>query len=81
GLTVIVRELTVIDMTELVRLQICKEIDNTWAWVAPGPERQQVAADSDPETAKDAPIVDEGAQADPAPVQAPQPPPHARTMP
>ncbi|GJV02401.1 hypothetical protein Tco_1335970 [Tanacetum coccineum] len=60
---------------------ICKEINDTWAWVAPRPERQQVAAASDPETAKDAPVVDEGAQADPTPVQAPQPPPPARTMP
>nr|GEV82665.1 hypothetical protein [Tanacetum cinerariifolium] len=31
GLTVIVRELPFIDMLELVRLQICKEIDDTWA--------------------------------------------------
>nr|GFA85754.1 hypothetical protein [Tanacetum cinerariifolium] len=44
-----------------------------------------VAAGGAPEAAKDAPAVDEGAQADPAPVQAPQsplPPPAAsRTMP
>ncbi|GKG58683.1 hypothetical protein Tco_0594453, partial [Tanacetum coccineum] len=31
-------------MAELVRRQICEELDNTWAWVAPGPERQQAAA-------------------------------------
>ncbi|GKE80814.1 hypothetical protein Tco_1550814 [Tanacetum coccineum] len=53
-MTVIVRELPVIDMTEL-----------------------QVAMAGAPE---DAPIVDVGAQADPAPVQALQPPPPARTM-
>ncbi|GJX39288.1 hypothetical protein Tco_0252591 [Tanacetum coccineum] len=38
------RDLPVIDMAELVRLQICVELDDTWAWVAPGPERQQVVA-------------------------------------
>ncbi|GKB04785.1 hypothetical protein Tco_0832980 [Tanacetum coccineum] len=32
-------DLLVIDMAELVRLQICVELDDTWAWVAPGPER------------------------------------------
>ncbi|GJZ48001.1 hypothetical protein Tco_0601833 [Tanacetum coccineum] len=34
GLTVIVRDLLENDMAELVRLQICKELDDTWAWVA-----------------------------------------------
>ncbi|GJZ00731.1 hypothetical protein Tco_0518160 [Tanacetum coccineum] len=81
GLTMIVRELPVIDTTELVRLQICEEIDDTWAWVAPGPERLQVVAAGAPEAAKDAPVIDEGTQDDPIPVQAPQPPPPARTMP
>nr|GEV83140.1 hypothetical protein [Tanacetum cinerariifolium] len=38
GLTVISLELLVIDMAKLVRLQICVEIDDTWAWVALGPE-------------------------------------------
>nr|GEY30823.1 hypothetical protein [Tanacetum cinerariifolium] len=38
-------------------------------------ERQQVAAAGAPEATEDALAVDEGAQADPAPVQAPQPPP------
>ncbi|GKB01666.1 hypothetical protein Tco_0829710 [Tanacetum coccineum] len=41
--------------------------------VASGPERQQVAVAGAPEAVKDAPAVDEGAQANPAPVQAPQP--------
>ncbi|GJX20156.1 hypothetical protein Tco_0222833 [Tanacetum coccineum] len=62
---------------------ICEELDDTWAWVALGLERQQVAADGAPEVAEDAPIVDEVAQAVPAPVQVPQPPPAAgpaRTM-
>ncbi|GKC19961.1 hypothetical protein Tco_1022111 [Tanacetum coccineum] len=31
-------DLPEIDMAELVRLQICVELDDTWAWVAPGPE-------------------------------------------
>ncbi|GKD47038.1 hypothetical protein Tco_1271683 [Tanacetum coccineum] len=39
GLTVIAPELPIIDMAELVRLQICMEIDDTWAWVAIGLER------------------------------------------
>ncbi|GJW46069.1 hypothetical protein Tco_0077715 [Tanacetum coccineum] len=39
GLTVIVRDLPVIDMAELVRLLICDELDDTWAWVALGRER------------------------------------------
>ncbi|GKG28353.1 hypothetical protein Tco_0406680, partial [Tanacetum coccineum] len=57
---------------KLVRLQIYEELDDTWAWVAPGPERHQVDATG---ATKDAPVVDEGAPAVPAPVQVPQPPP------
>ncbi|GJS01110.1 hypothetical protein Tco_0317618 [Tanacetum coccineum] len=33
---------------------------DTWAWVAPGPERQQAAAVGAPGAAKDAPAADEG---------------------
>ncbi|GJY49785.1 hypothetical protein Tco_0439741 [Tanacetum coccineum] len=40
GLTVIALELPIIDMAELVRLQIYMEVDDTWDWVALGPERQ-----------------------------------------
>nr|GEY25152.1 hypothetical protein [Tanacetum cinerariifolium] len=40
GLNVIVRDLLVIDMAELVRMQICVELDDTWAWVPSGSERQ-----------------------------------------
>ncbi|GKD18614.1 hypothetical protein Tco_1207772, partial [Tanacetum coccineum] len=69
GLTVIVRELQVIDMAELVRLQIYEEIDDTWAWVAQGPERQPDATAGAPIAAEDAPADDEGAQADPAPLE------------
>ncbi|GJZ89888.1 hypothetical protein Tco_0661815 [Tanacetum coccineum] len=41
------------------------------AWVALGLERQQVAVAGAPKAAEDAPAVDEGAQANPAPMQAP----------
>ncbi|GJT44805.1 hypothetical protein Tco_0953520 [Tanacetum coccineum] len=85
GLSIVARELPLIDIGELVKLNICMEIGDDWAWVASGPERQQVAAAGAPKAAEDALVVDEGAQADPVPVQAPQlpPPPLAagRTMP
>ncbi|GJS10661.1 hypothetical protein Tco_0367457 [Tanacetum coccineum] len=68
-------DLPEIDMAELVRLQIYEELDDTWAWVAPRPERQQVAAAGAAEAAEDAPVVDKGAPAVLAPVQTPQPPP------
>ncbi|GJS59481.1 hypothetical protein Tco_0654265 [Tanacetum coccineum] len=60
---------------KLVRLQICMEVDDTWVWVAIGPERQPDAATGAPIVANDAPAVDEGDQAILAPVQAPQQPP------
>ncbi|GKB74535.1 hypothetical protein Tco_0935947 [Tanacetum coccineum] len=86
GLSVVARKLPLIDMGELVKLNICMEIGDDWAWVASGPERQQVTAAGAPEAAEDAPVVVEGDQAIPAPVQAPQQPPPpplvaARTMP
>nr|GEX43824.1 hypothetical protein [Tanacetum cinerariifolium] len=68
-------DLHVIDMAELVRLQLCIDLDDTWAWVAPGLERQPDATAGAPEATEDAPIADEGAPAIPAPVQASQPPP------
>ncbi|GKG59506.1 hypothetical protein Tco_0605157, partial [Tanacetum coccineum] len=40
GLTMIIRELPVINMVELVRLHICEEIGDTWAWVALRLKRQ-----------------------------------------
>ncbi|GJT43795.1 hypothetical protein Tco_0952510 [Tanacetum coccineum] len=47
-----------------------------------GPERQPDAAAGAPRVVQDAPIVDEGGQANSAPAQAPPPPPTAaRTMP
>ncbi|GKF21539.1 hypothetical protein Tco_0070177, partial [Tanacetum coccineum] len=42
----------------LARLQICVELDDTWAWVAPRPERQPDATTGAPE---DALIADVGA--------------------
>ncbi|GKG63120.1 hypothetical protein Tco_0638767, partial [Tanacetum coccineum] len=40
-------------MAELVRLQICEEIDVTWAWVAMGLERQPDAAADAPRAVED----------------------------
>ncbi|GKF86475.1 hypothetical protein Tco_0254302, partial [Tanacetum coccineum] len=75
GLTIITPELPIIDMAELVRLQICAQFDDTWAWVAMGLERQPDATAGAPADAEDVLIIDEGGQADPTPVQAPQQPP------
>ncbi|GKB71787.1 hypothetical protein Tco_0933199 [Tanacetum coccineum] len=72
---------------EILRgLTICEQLDDTWAWVAIGPERQPDVAASAATIAEDAPVVDKGDQAILAPVQAPQQPPPpppaaARTMP
>ncbi|GJX58996.1 hypothetical protein Tco_0290386 [Tanacetum coccineum] len=75
-----------IEVEEQQKVNICEQLDDTWAWVAMGPERQPDAAAGAPAVAEDAPAVDEGDQAVPAPVQAPQQPPPpppaaARTMP
>ncbi|GKE52031.1 hypothetical protein Tco_1487187, partial [Tanacetum coccineum] len=80
GLTVIAPALLVINMAELVILQIYEQLDDTWAWVAMGPGRQPDAAVGAPRVAQDAPVIDEGGHADPAPVQAP-PPADSKTMP
>ncbi|GJX86490.1 hypothetical protein Tco_0337264 [Tanacetum coccineum] len=77
GLSIIAQELLVINLHELARLNIYSRFSDTWAWVAEGPETQQVAADGAPGAAEEAHAADEGAQAVPAPVQAPQPPPPA----
>ncbi|GJW00888.1 hypothetical protein Tco_1556139 [Tanacetum coccineum] len=69
GLSVVAHELPLIDMGELVKLNICMEIGDEWAWVASGPKRQQVVASGSLEVVEDAPTVDEGAQADLAPIQ------------
>ncbi|GJU95148.1 hypothetical protein Tco_1319904 [Tanacetum coccineum] len=82
GLSVITRELPMIDLHELVRLNIYERLGDMWAWVSPGSERQPGVVAGTPEAARDAPAVDEGAPADPAPMPAPQLP-HAapKTMP
>nr|GEU98240.1 hypothetical protein [Tanacetum cinerariifolium] len=41
GLTMVVHDLTMIDMDELVRLHICERLGDVETWVAPKPERQQ----------------------------------------
>ncbi|GJR85441.1 hypothetical protein Tco_0209452 [Tanacetum coccineum] len=76
GLSVVTRELPLIDMGELVKLNICIE-------VAQGVKRHPVAAAAASGGAKDALDVDEGAQAVLAPIHAPPPLPPAagRTMP
>ncbi|GJU72122.1 hypothetical protein Tco_1263527 [Tanacetum coccineum] len=71
-LSVVTREIPLIDMGELVKLNICREIGDDWARVALGLERQQVVSAGAAEAAEDAPTVDEGAQADPTPMQAPR---------
>ncbi|GJS03789.1 hypothetical protein Tco_0320297 [Tanacetum coccineum] len=55
-----VRELTTIDIDEMVRLRICNRLGDVVTWVAMGPERQQVGdvagdAHVDPEAAAPAP--------------------------
>ncbi|GJY79600.1 hypothetical protein Tco_0485401 [Tanacetum coccineum] len=70
GLSVVTRELSMIDLHELYRLNICERFGDMWAWVALTPMRQLDAAPGAPE---DAPAVDEGAQADQLPLQAPKP--------
>ncbi|GJR28877.1 hypothetical protein Tco_1105109 [Tanacetum coccineum] len=75
------KKVTVTDLFYLRGIDICKQLDNTWAWVAMGPERQPDDVTGAPGVAQDALVIHEGGQADPAPVQAPPPPPAAaRTM-
>ncbi|GJW44428.1 hypothetical protein Tco_0073227 [Tanacetum coccineum] len=61
GLSVVTCELSLIDLHELGRLNICIRVDDTWAWVAPRPDRQSDAAAGTFGAAEDAPAVDEGA--------------------
>ncbi|GJW93571.1 hypothetical protein Tco_0173243 [Tanacetum coccineum] len=77
GLSVVTSELHLIDLHKLGMINICLRVGDTWAWIASGPERQSDVAAGALGVTKDAPAVDEGAQADPAPVQTPQPPPPA----
>ncbi|GJZ48537.1 hypothetical protein Tco_0602369 [Tanacetum coccineum] len=61
GLSVVARELPLIDMCELVKLNICTEVGDDWSWVAQGVERQPIAMAAAPRDAEDAPDVDKGA--------------------
>ncbi|GKD13110.1 hypothetical protein Tco_1197517, partial [Tanacetum coccineum] len=78
-LTDIACEPPLIDIDELVKINICVWLSDTWAWVAPILERQPIVTASAPEVVDGALDVGEGAQAVRAPVQAPQPPPVAST--
>ncbi|GJT52134.1 hypothetical protein Tco_0978291 [Tanacetum coccineum] len=53
------------------RLNIYERIGDTWAWVAPRPERQPNAAAGAPTAAEDGHAVHESASADPIPMQTP----------
>ncbi|GKF92037.1 hypothetical protein Tco_0278756, partial [Tanacetum coccineum] len=77
GLHVITRELPLIDLHELGRLNICTRYGDTWAWVAPGPERQQAATACAPEGDEAREAAKDVAPEIPAqaPAQAPPPPP------
>ncbi|GKF23368.1 hypothetical protein Tco_0075690, partial [Tanacetum coccineum] len=80
GLSIIGRELLIIDLHKLARPNIRSRFGDTWDWVVQGPERQQAGALRADE---DAPVIDEGAKAILAPVHAPQlppPTPKHRTM-
>ncbi|GKG53454.1 hypothetical protein Tco_0552722, partial [Tanacetum coccineum] len=55
GLSVITRELSMIDLHELVRLNIYKRLNDTWSWVASGLERQPDAAVGAPKATGDSP--------------------------
>nr|GEX61528.1 hypothetical protein [Tanacetum cinerariifolium] len=82
-LSVVARELPLIDTGNLVKLNIYIDLGDDWAWVATRLERQQVAAAGAPEAAEDVHVADEGGQAVSTPVQAPQqplPPPLATVM-
>nr|GEW11188.1 hypothetical protein [Tanacetum cinerariifolium] len=82
-LSVVARELPLIDTGNLVKLNIYMDLGDDWAWVAPRLERQQVATAGASEAAEDVHVADEGGQAISAPVQAPQqplPPPLAAAM-
>ncbi|GKB45820.1 hypothetical protein Tco_0896573 [Tanacetum coccineum] len=74
GLQVVTRELPLIDLHELRRLNIYTKFGDTWAWVAQGPERQQAAVAGAHKADNAGPEVEEGAQEIPAPAQVPPPP-------
>ncbi|GJX85564.1 hypothetical protein Tco_0336338 [Tanacetum coccineum] len=75
GLTVITIALPIIDMAELVRLQLCVEIDDTWSWVPAGPARQEGGAGG---VAEEAPVAPGGGNEDKEMPQAVPPPPRTQ---
>nr|GEW86688.1 hypothetical protein [Tanacetum cinerariifolium] len=77
GLQVVARELPLIDLHELKRLNIFLRFNDTRAWVALGPERKHTDTIGAHKGDKAGLAVDEGAQDIPAPIQASQPPPPA----
>ncbi|GJU17259.1 hypothetical protein Tco_1145225 [Tanacetum coccineum] len=62
GLQVVTRELLLIDLHEVGRLNICSRFGDTWAWVAQGPERKQAATAGAHEADEAGPVAKEGAQ-------------------
>ncbi|GKB70051.1 hypothetical protein Tco_0931463 [Tanacetum coccineum] len=71
GLSVVTRELLLIYLHKLGRLNICVRVGDTWAWVDPGPKRLPDVAAGALGAAEDASIVDEDAQANLVPMHAP----------
>ncbi|GJU11139.1 hypothetical protein Tco_1133535 [Tanacetum coccineum] len=61
GLSIVTYELPLIDMGKIVKLNICMEVGDDWAWVVQGVERHPVAAAAALGGAKDAPDVNKGA--------------------
>ncbi|GKE52513.1 hypothetical protein Tco_1487669 [Tanacetum coccineum] len=76
GLTVIAFALPIIDMAELVRLQLCVELDDTWAWVSIGPARQEGGAGG---VAEEALVALRGGDEDEEMPQAVSPPPRTQS--
>ncbi|GJZ55130.1 hypothetical protein Tco_0610323 [Tanacetum coccineum] len=56
-------KVTATDLFYLRGMDICVDINDTWAWVAMGPKRQPDDAADAPGVAQDAPAVDEGRMA------------------
>ncbi|GJW34861.1 hypothetical protein Tco_0057781 [Tanacetum coccineum] len=77
GMQVVTRELPLIDLHELRRLNIYKRYSKTWTWVALGPERKQGVAAGAHEADKAGQATKEVAPEIPAPAQAHSPPPPA----
>ncbi|GKC54338.1 hypothetical protein Tco_1077083 [Tanacetum coccineum] len=77
GMQVVTRELLLIDLHELRRLNIYKRYSETWTWVALGPERKQGVPAGAHEADKAGQATKEVAPEIPAPAHVPSPPPPA----